>query len=142
MRSAVHVATEHMEQVALFAWARQVAKAHPELRLLYAVPNGAALAGRSLRSPSGKAVRISAEAMRLRAEGLKPGVPDTCLPVARGAFHGLYIEMKRRKGGVLSAEQKEWLSALAEQGYCALCCAGWDAARDAIVTYLAGGDPR
>lgn len=109
---------------------------------MYAVPNGAALVGKSMRTAAGKSVRVSIEAMKLRAEGLKPGVPDVCLPVARGAFHGLYIEMKRRKGGVLSVEQAQWLAGLDAEGYCAMRCNGWDAARGVITAYLNGNDPR
>lgn len=47
---------------------------------------------------------------RLRAEGLKSGVPDLCLPSAHGQYHGLYIEMKRTQGSKTTPEQKEWLA--------------------------------
>lgn len=57
-------------------------RAHPELQLLYHVPN------------EGK--RTWRTGARLKSEGLKPGVPDLCLPVARGKYHGLYVELKRR----------------------------------------------
>ena len=41
--------------------------------------------------------RNKAEAAHLKAQGVRPGVPDLCVPVARHGYHGLYIEMKRRR---------------------------------------------
>lgn len=118
------VPSEHEEQVALFRWAALASGAHPELRLLYAIPNGGH--------------RHKAVAAKLYAEGVKAGVPDTCLPVARGRFHGLYIEMKRRRAGVLSPAQRQWVADLSAAGYRAECCNGWDEARGVIEDYLAG----
>lgn len=134
--SKAPVATEHQEQAALFSWAA-VAGAHvPELRLMFAIPNGAALVGKTVRPRGGKAVRFSFEAMKLRAEGLKAGIPDVCLPVARSGYHGLYIEMKRLKGGTLAPEQKQWMADLTAQGYRSVRCNGWAAARTEILKYL------
>lgn len=128
MRSSMRVPTEHEEQVALFQWVRVAAGSRPALNLLYAIPNGGH--------------RHKAVAAKLAAEGVKPGVPDLCLPVARGEFHGLYIELKRAKGGTVSAGQKAWLGDLSAEGYCAMRCNGWDEARQALTTYLDGYDPR
>ena len=63
-------------------------------------------------------------------------MPDICLPVPRGKFHGLYIEMKKLKGGTVSREQKEWGAKLARQGYCWKVCHGWEEARDVLTEYL------
>lgn len=78
------VPTETVEQQWLFQWARAEAGRHPELALMYHIPN------------EGKRSRTGGQ--RAVAEGLKSGVPDICLPVARGGAHGLYIEMKRQQG--------------------------------------------
>lgn len=51
-------------------------------------------------------------------------------------FHGLYIEMKRKKGGSLSPSQKWWLAELEKQGYKAVRCNGFEAAADEIKKYL------
>ena len=67
-------------------------------------------------------------AYNLKKQGVKPGVPDLCIPVARGKYHGLYIEMKSKKGR-LSQRQADWIAELRKQGYCAYCCFG---AKDAI----------
>ena len=120
---------ESEEQQALIRWADYMAATvRPESRLLYHIPNGG--------------TRGKAEAGRFRAEGVRAGVPDLCLPVARGEYHGLYIELKRTKGGKISEKQKEWLDALEKEGYCAAVCHGWDEAREKIETYLDGGKQR
>lgn len=62
-------------------------------------------------------------------------MPDICLPVARGGFHGLYVEMKAQ-GGRPSDEQKAWIAALRAQGYRAEVCVGWHAARQLIEDYI------
>ena len=90
--------------------------------MLYAVPNGGN--------------RNIVTARKLKAEGVKPGVPDVCLPVPRGDYHGLYVEMKRQKGGVVSPEQKAWLQALKGQGYRAEVCKGAAEAWDVIREYI------
>lgn len=116
------IPTEHQEQCALFDWAAWMESRLPELRLLHAIPNGGK---RDIRT-----------AAMLKAEGVKPGVPDICLPVPRGGKHGLYIELKRRKGGTVSEAQQAWIRALCGQGYACTVCHGWDAARDEIMNYL------
>ena len=117
------VASEHVEQVNLFRWAHYAKATAPELALLYAIPNGGA--------------RHPAVAAKLRAEGVKPGVPDLHLPVPRGTFHGLYIELKRVSGSRPTKEQREWLEKLETQGYRAVWCRGWHHAKDVIEEYLA-----
>ena len=114
--------TENQEQAALFEWAEAASGKYPELRLLHAIANGGKRDGRT--------------AAVLQWTGVKPGVPDLCLPVARGGFHGLYIELKRLKGGALSINQKAWLGLLAREGYKAVMCRGWLDARDTILNYL------
>ena len=104
-------------------WAMYQRVRYPELELLYHVPNG----GR----------RDKAEAAHLRRQGVKAGVPDLCLPVPRGGFHGLYIELKADKGKLTDHQQK-WLSKLQGQGYMAKVCHGWQEAVATIETYLKG----
>ena len=119
--------SEHVEQVRLFQWAHYASAAHPELRLLFAIPNGGA--------------RHKAVAAKLKAEGVRSGVPDVALPVPRGRWHGLFIELKRQSGTRPSVEQRHWLTALEAAGYRATWCRGWEAARDEIETYLRGTTP-
>ena len=113
---------EEIEQEHVFLWASMEERAYPELAMLYAIPNG------------GK--RAIKTAIALKAQGVKSGVPDMCLPVARGGYHGLYIELKRQKGGVVSETQREWIAALNTQGYKAIICHGAEEAIEQIRGYL------
>lgn len=118
------VPTEAQEQTTLFEWARLQRGRYPELDLLFHVPNGGS--------------RNRVEAARLQAQGVKSGIPDLCLPVPRGRFHGLYIELKRRRGGRIEPEQTAWLEELMKQGYSVAICRGWEAAAEIILKYLEG----
>ena len=113
--------SEHDAQAALIQWARYSEVRYPELRLLFAVPNGGP---RSRRAGA-----------MLKAEGLRAGVPDLCLPVARRGYHGLFVELKVGRNKP-SDRQREMLDALHEQGYSAVVCYGWEEARDTITEYL------
>ena len=124
---AAWVPRERDEQTALFAWAHCMEGREDALRLLHHIPNGGS--------------RNAAEAVSLKRQGVKAGVPDLFLPVARGGFHGLYIEMKR-KGGRLSAEQTSWLRALRAQGFAAAVCYSFEEARDTLMHYLSMGETR
>ena len=117
------VPTEHAEQKGLLTWAALASINQPKLRLLFAIPNGGA--------------RSKATAGKLKAEGVKPGVPDLCLPVARGGFFGLWLEMKRIKGGTLSPEQIQWHQHLVAEGYYVITCKGQTEAEEALTAYLA-----
>ena len=114
--------TEEQEQAAVMEWAMLMEKQAPELALLYHCPNGAD--------------RHPAVAAKLKKQGVKPGVPDLFLPVARGTAHGLYIEMKRQKGGRVSEDQKAWMDALTQQGYVCVVARGAEEACDVIWRYL------
>jgi len=79
--------------------------------------------------------RSKATGGRLKAQGLKPGVPDVCLPTAHGGYIGLYIEMKV-KPNKPTENQKRWLRALREAGHMVAVCYGFEEARDLIEKYL------
>ena len=93
------------------------------------------LKGRIFAIPNGGS-RHKVEAMRLKMEGVRAGVPDLFLPIAANGKHGLFIEMKRSKGGRLSPQQHDWLAYLSGADYQAHCCAGFDEASACIVSYL------
>lgn len=120
--TAPAIPTEHAEQAQLVAWAQDAASRYPDLRLLYAIPNGEH--------------RHWTVARRLKEEGVRAGVPDLCLPVKRSGFSGLYVELKRRQGGVVSPEQSWWHVALSGQGYMVAVCRGAVDARNALIRYL------
>lgn len=117
---------EFQNQSALIEWASHRARIEPLLRLLYHVPNGGS--------------RHIAEAVNLKRLGVKRGVPDLHLPVARGAWHGLWIEMKAPDGRT-SPEQREWHANLRAEGHRVEECRDWIAARDIIIAYLSSPGP-
>lgn len=125
--------SEHDDQCALFQWAQAQSGAYPELSLLFAIPNGAKLPWK--KDSRGK--RYSPEAQRLKAEGLKSGVPDTFLAVPKGPYHGLFIELKHGDNQP-SPEQNRWIAALRSMGYRAEVVFGWETASLLILKYLRG----
>ena len=118
------IPTEAQEQKALFEWAEWVKHRYPELALMYHIPN--------------EARRSYALGREMKAQGLRSGVPDICLPVPRGGYGALYIEMKRRKDSRLSDNQRGWINGLNRAGNRAVVCKGWEEARNEIMNYLKG----
>lgn len=108
--------SEHDEQVAVIEYCDL--HRYP----VYAIPNGG--------------YRTKAEAGRFKAEGVRKGVPDLCIPVARGPYHSLYIEMKAR-GGKATDEQLQWIATLRGEGMCAYICIGAESAIEIIDRYMA-----
>ena len=122
MKTTFMQSSEADEQSALFKWAAW--QSIPELSLLFAIPNG------------GKRDIITAT--HLKAQGVKSGVPDIFLPVARGIYHGLFIEMKVKKNKP-TGNQYAWINDLIIQGYCVKVCYGWFEASEVIIKYLKRG---
>lgn len=137
---------ESAEQTALFMWANMVhlrgwmaawdeksygqplvnlkGEGVPAIGNLFAIPNGAELA---------KGARGGAN---MKAQGMRPGVPDIFLAAPIGTRHGLFIEMKRRKGGVVSEDQSKWMNKLQVAGYATYVAHGWILAATCIELYL------
>ena len=101
--------TEHAEQCAVMDWVHANTARLPGLALIHSSLNGAHLQG-------DKRQRVRQVNKHKRA-GMLPGVADLFLPVARGGFFGMFIEMKRAKGGKLSENQTWFLSQVCSQGY-------------------------
>ena len=120
---------EEREQIAIFTWAKMQEAAHPDLCLMYHIPNG------------GKRGKV--EAARLKAAGVKAGIPDICLPVPHGGYAALYIELKTPEIKALgvhkgrpSERQKKVIAHLRERGNCAVVCYGAEEAIKTIKGYL------
>lgn len=130
--------TEHAHQCALFA---AIALAHPlngsehALHWLYAIHN----------KGHGDAIRGA----KARAEGVKAGVPDLCLPwplaewQEAARYHGAYVELKvpehlTHKNGNCSPDQIKWIKALRSQGYYVTVCFGWQNALGTLGAYVRG----
>jgi hypothetical protein len=93
--------TEHAEQVSLCGW---LDTRLPELDY-FAIPNGGE--------------RNAIVAQKLKAEGVKAGVPDMFIPSLN-----LFLELKRVKGGHVSPVQKYWHERLTNCGYTVAVCKG------------------
>lgn len=78
---------------------------------------------------------------QLVAAGLAKGFPDLFLPIARGGYHGLMIEMKYGTNK-LTEEQKTWLRLLKGEGYATYVAYSFEEAREAITTYMKQGESR
>jgi len=126
--------SEHSHQVAVMHWANCNLERWPELKWLYAVPNG------GTRGDTGDMAARRGAA--LKAEGVKAGVLDLALDVSRGGYHGLKIEMKKvfdlskPSEQFASKEQLEFIAFLREQGYCAGVCQGWQQAIGVLEWYM------
>lgn len=86
--------------------------------------------------PNQKGTRHAVDVMKLAAQGVTPGVPDICVDVPAGAYHGLRIEAKRASGGKPSPEQLEQIAHRKRMGYQALVAAGFDEMRLVTKQYL------
>ena len=108
---------EHREQCALFKWMSY----HSIFDCTFAIPNG-----------GHRDIRV---AVKLKSEGVKSGIPDIFIPIARGKVHGLFIEMKSKKGRA-SEKQNLMIGRLKEKGYEVKICFGFDDAKKTIEEYL------
>ena len=120
--------TEYQEQCAVIRWARMLAAAgERRLELLHGDASG---------------VRVTVGlAVKMKAAGAVRGWPDLFLPVVKQdaggvLYHGLFVELKRRRGGVVSPEQARVKGSLCAAGYAVQVCRGSDEAIKAISDYL------
>lgn len=115
--------SEHASQTALFCWSAlpYIRSKYPELELMFAVPNGGH--------------RDKRTASNLRAEGVKAGVLDIFLPVARRGAHGLWLEMKNGDNK-LTDEQLRFGRKVTDQGYVVIVHYNWEGAVETLKWYL------
>jgi hypothetical protein len=113
---------EGQEQAALM---REIELRYPVVfELIYHVPNG-----------GHRHIKV---AVKLKEQGVKAGVPDLVLPMARGGYFGLYIEFKATPpfDAAVSPSQDSYIHALTEQGYLAIVCRGHFDAMEQLRAYL------
>lgn len=104
----------------------EIALRMPEVAaLIYHIPNG-----------GHRHIRVAAE---LKKQGVRAGIPDLVLPMARGGYFGLYIEFKATppNDSPVSAEQHARIQALSAQGYLAIVCRGHFDAMENLRAYRA-----
>lgn len=113
--------SEDTEQINVIQWASWNEVTYPELRWLHHIPNGGS--------------RNRLEAIKLKQMGVKAGVSDLHLPFPKGAYIGLYIEMKYGKNK-LTPEQIEFLTAMQDAGHLAVVCYSYAVAIEVLQHYL------
>lgn len=113
--------SEDAEQEVIFEWARMMEGRYPALAMLVHIPN------------EGK--RSAAYGAQLKRMGMKRGFPDMLLAVARGGYHGLFVELKSANGKP-SEPQILWKDRLNEEGYKAVIAYGAGEAIEVITNYL------
>ena len=113
--------SEHDIQVRLMQYCHR--HEDPRLSLVFAIPNGGS--------------RHRAEAVRLKAEGVKKGIPDLFFPIidAPRSRYGLFLEVKRPNGRE-SKEQAAMRVTLRYAGYCSEIAYGYDEAVNIIEQYI------
>lgn len=111
--------TEHQIQSCFMQWCHY--QKHPAFKTIFAIPNGGA--------------RHIITGKKLKAEGVKKGVPDICLAYSSKEHHGLFIEFKSEKGK-LSDYQKDWITNLSMVGYKTAVCFSVDDAISEVEEYL------
>jgi len=114
--------TEHELQSSFISWCNLESRKIMELSLIFSIPNG-----------SNKSITT---AMKFKREGLKSGIPDLFLPVARGGYHGLFMEWKRSDKEKLKPKQIEWNGKLTKQGYFCVTVSDVIIAEQVIKRYL------
>jgi hypothetical protein len=88
---------------------------------MFAIPNGG--------------LRDKRNAVNLKREGVKAGVPDIFLPVPSGSYHGLFVEMKWSKNKP-SESQLEFIESATGQGYKCVIAYSAEEALSEIDKYL------
>lgn len=79
--------------------------------------------------------RSSQRGALMKRMGLQKGFPDLFVPLPRGGFHGLFVEMKAI-GGTCTKEQEEWLSLLNANGYAVCVAVGANEGIEKIKRYV------
>ena len=105
-------ATEHQEQATVVSWCKRKGI------VVASVPNGFFVpTGKSQQAKN----RLHGQIAKLKAEGYAPGFTDLMVFLP-GMI--LFIEMKKKSGGVLSENQKCWEKILRGLGYFVVVCNG------------------
>lgn len=110
---------EANEQCSFFQW---LALQYPKIdETSFAIPNGGS--------------RHIVEAMNLKKQGVKAGVPDIFIAYPNDKYHGLFIEMKYG-ANKLSAHQIKMIELLKNNHYKVMVCYSWDEAKNVTMEYI------
>jgi hypothetical protein len=126
LRSAAPLEAEI--QAAFFEWWELWATSHRiPARLCFAVPNGGH--------------RHAAVAGKLKAQGVRAGVPDVFLMIPAGGFHALILEFKREGEKVRrGSEQEAFIDEARLRSYNVLVVHSTEQAMKIVMAYLSDAD--
>ncbi len=113
--------TEHLIQKAFFDWWRVYMPNEDLQQMMFAIPNGGA--------------RNVVTGKKLKAEGVRRGIPDVFLAIARLGYHGLFIEFKAGKNKP-SKEQAQFIETATKNGYLCVVCYDWVKAKEMVEAYM------
>lgn len=108
-------------QTTFFEWIDLNAPKYPVLSLCFAIPN--------------EGNRSAFNGWKRKLTGRRAGVPDICLPVPNDEFHGLWIEMKSKRGTV-SPSQRIWHKQLTDAGHRVEIARDWITAANLVIEHL------
>lgn len=129
-----HNNPEHDLQVACVEWFRYM---YPFPHgMIYAVTNGG-YRGDNRVMVGARFNLEQAIRQRLKEEGQLNGIPDLHIPIARGGYGSMYIEMKNGKKGRLSDYQKERIEQLRALGNYVCVCHDKDEFMREVNAYMA-----
>jgi len=115
--------SESSIQQAYFQWVRIKERSDYRYEAIYAIPNAG--------------LRTKQNGSRMKAEGMKAGIPDIFISVPISNYAGLYIELKK-EGGKLSQTQKSMLGLFNRLGYKTLVCYSLKELIEATEKYMRG----
>jgi len=102
--------SEDYEQMLFVQWFKRT---YPTIKF-FSIPNGGH--------------RHIAVAVKMKATGQSPGVPDLHIPAWK-----LWVEMKKTTGGKLSPDQKEWKYYLEGIGHTVIIGSGFEDAKAQVI---------
>jgi hypothetical protein len=117
--------TEHQIQEAIFSWFEVAVNKYPDLDLAYSTASG-------VRMPIGLLMKCK------RLGIVKKGLPDIVIPIPKGPYHSMYIELKITKSSPsrTSAEQINYVDRLNSLGHYAIVLKGFNNTVNEIEKYL------
>ena len=120
--------SESTQQIHLIKWF----KLQYPGKIIFSIPNALKLGSR--------AGNKYAMLRNLKNEGLLKGVSDLFVPIPRGNYHGLFIELKNigKTRCSVSEDQRWFIDEMRESGYRAEWAPGFDKAKEIITEYMKG----
>lgn len=129
-----YLPSEQQEQEAFCQWLA----IHPDLKDSYfSIPNGEMRPKKLIKKKDGSYKYICPTGIKLKKAGLRKGAFDLFIAYPTITYHGLFIEMKTKKGKE-TEEQKKFKYDMQKKGFCAEFCYGFYEAISLVNNYIKG----